>query len=146
MPLRDHPGKVLDTFNGWWDRGDPENTPPDHWRDCNNVHFTGNNKFATRDGLGPSQVISGPLGNIVRLYNYPQPTGNTLIILTYDGVNGKIYHYVNSTTAFGPLLTVAGMSDFAFVPYAGRAYISPFTSFVVNGLNIEKGLSGQPLY
>lgn len=146
LPLRDHSPTVIDEFNGFWSRGDDENCPPDHWRDCNNVQFIGTNKFGTRDGLGISQTLTGPLGNIVRIYNFPQPTGNTVIILTYDGVNGKIYHFVNPTTVFGPVLTVAGMSDFAFVPYAGRGYISPFTSFVVNGLNVEKGLSGQPLY
>ncbi len=38
------------------------------------------------------------------------------------------------------------MTDFGFVPYAGRAYITPFTTFTQGDLNIEKGMSGQFLY
>jgi hypothetical protein len=146
MAMRDHSPVIIDRFNGLWQRGDDENCPIDHWRDCNNIKFIGNNKFGTRDGVGISQTATGPLGDIVRIYNFPQPTGNTYIVLTYDGANGKIYHVVNATTMYGPLLTIAGMTDFAFVPYAGRAYISPFTTYAVNGLNVEKGMTGEFLY
>ncbi len=38
------------------------------------------------------------------------------------------------------------MSDFAFVAYAGRAYISPFSTFGSAGINIEKGLQSEFLY
>ncbi len=38
------------------------------------------------------------------------------------------------------------MEDFACVTYAGRAYISPFKSFTVGDLTIEKGLQSEFLY
>lgn len=143
--FKDHEPVVIDTFNGLWARGDNDTIPLDHFGEIANVKFLGSN-FQTRDGIGISQSVGAPLDNIKRIYNYPTQTGNTLIVLTYDGVNGKIYHVVNAATVFGPLLTKAGMTDFAFVPYAGRGYISPFNTFNVGGLNVEKGLSGEFLY
>jgi hypothetical protein len=38
------------------------------------------------------------------------------------------------------------MTDFGFVPYAGRAYITPFTTALVGELNRERGLQNQFLY
>lgn len=149
MPsYHDHEGVVIDQFNGLWQRGDEENTPLDHFSACNNIKFIGTNKFKTRDGIGISQDVAVPLSNIKRIYNYPTISGNTLIVLAYDSATntGKIYHVVSSTLVYGPLLTKVGMTDFAFVPYAGRAYISPFATFDVGGLNVEKGLSGEFLY
>lgn len=142
----DHTPIELEKFNGLWDQGDPDNTPPDHFVDCNNIQFVGFNSFATRYGIDPFQGVVGPLGNIVRIYNFVTQSLNTLIVLTYDGTTGNIYHVVDSSTVYGPLLTIAGMSDFGFVPYAGRAYITPFTSTVIGGLNVEKGLQSQFLY
>jgi hypothetical protein len=146
--LRDHQPVVIDKFNGLWQRGDPDNTPLDHFSDCNNLKFFGTNSVKTRDGIGISQNVAVPLDNVKRIYNYPTDDGNTLIVLTYDDAadEGNIYHVVDSTTVFGPLLTIADMTDFAFIPYAGRAYISPFTSFDVGGLNVEKGLENEFLY
>ena len=144
---REHEGVVIDQFNGLWRRGDVDNTPLDHFPDCDNVKFIGTNSFRTRDGVGISQTVGVPLSNVKRIYNYPTNTGNTLIVLVINTMSqGEIYHVVNASTVFGPLLTIAGMTDFAFVPYAGRAYISPFATFSVGGLNVEKGLSGQFLY
>lgn len=146
--LRDHEPVVIDEFNGLWDRGDVDNTPMDHFSFCENVKYIGSSSFATRDGLGISQDVAVPLSNVKRIYNYPTQTANTLIILTYDDAlnQGSIFHVVNSTTTFGPLLTISNMTDFAFVSYAGRGYISPFTTFVVGDLNVEKGLQNQFLY
>lgn len=148
MNLRDHFPIVIDQFNGLWQRGDYDNTPLDHFQDCNNIQYIGSSSFGTRPGIGISQDVGVPLTNIKRVYNYPTQTANTLIILAYDydTDEGSIYHYVNSTTIFGPLLTIAGMTDFAFVPYAGRAYISPFGTFITGQLNIEKGLEDEVLY
>lgn len=145
---RDHEGVVIDQFNGLWQRGDVDNTPIDHFIDCENVKFVGSNSFKTRDGIVISQTVGVPLSNVKRIYNYPTNTANTLIVLTLDDATniGSIYHVVNATTVFGPLLSIQDMTDFAFVPYAGRGYISPFTTFVVGGLNVEKGLQNQFLY
>ena len=148
--LRDHPPITIDKFGGLWARGDIDNTPLDHFADCENIRFIGNSSFGTRDGIGISQTIGVPLSNVKRIYNYPTQTGNTLIVLIIDGTDGKIYHVVNAATVYGPLLTISGMTDFAFVPYAGRAYISPFTTYTITSLegtlNQEKGMSGEFLY
>lgn len=77
------------------------------------------------------------------MYNYPTADKNTLLVLT---TGGNIYHVVDSTTTFGPILTIAGMTDFGFTAYAGRAYITPFTTELVSGLNRERGLTGEFLY
>lgn len=128
MSVRDHTGIVLSTFNGLWQRGDVDTTPLDHFSDCNNIDFVGNS-FKTRPGIDILQSVNVPIDNIVRIYNYATQQANTLIVLAIDGSgNGKIYHVVNASTVFGPILTIAGMTDFAFIPYAGRAYISPFAA------------------
>jgi len=143
---REHEPIELTDFNGLWKKGDEESVPQDHFSDGENYTFIGNKAFRTRDGLGLHQDVVVPLGNVVRIYNYITANKNTLIVLTYDGVDGKIYHVVDTTTVHGPLLTIAGMTDFGFVPYAGRAYITPFTTTVIGGLNVERGMTGQFLY
>jgi len=145
--MRDHKPVTIDKFNGLYQRGDADNTPLDHFADGENFKLIGDSSFTTRDGIGISQDVNVPLSNIKRIYNYPTQIGNTLIVLVLDSFNiGHIFHVVNSTLVYGPILSITGMTDFAFIPYAGRAYISPFSTFVVNGLNIEKGLPGQFLY
>ena len=148
MTLRDHQPVVIEKFGGLWARGSKEEVPLDHFQDCINVLAGTGQSFGTRPGLGISQDVAVPLSDIRRTYNYPTQTGNTLIVLAYDADQdeGSIYHYVNETTLFGPLLTIEGMTDFAFTPYAGRAYISPFSTFDVGGLNVEKGLEDEFLY
>jgi|SRR6516225_1573861 hypothetical protein len=141
--IRDHAPVVFDKFNGYWNRGDPENTPMDHFSDANNIRYFGANSFGTRYGIGPNQNVPSPLASILRIYNYPTNTGQTLLVLT---TGGTIYHIVNPTTIFGPILTIAAMTDFGFVPYAGRAYITPFTTEVLGTMNIERGLVNDYLY
>lgn len=143
--MRDHKPTVIDKFMGLYVRGNEEECPIDHFTECNNIKFVGNG-IATRDGIAISQDVAVPLENIKRVYNFPTQTANTLIVLTVDGANGKIYHVVSPSLVYGPILTIAGMTDFAFQPYAGRGYISPFSTFVTGELNIEKGLQNQFLY
>lgn len=113
-PVRDHQGISISDFNGLWSRDDEFATPIDHFSDCNNVDYI-NKGFETRPGISISQDVLVPLSNIRRIYNYPTQTANTLIVLTYDHDTnqGSIHHVVNSTTVFGPLLTIQGMTDFA---------------------------------
>lgn len=141
--MREHQPIVLDKFNGLWSRGNIEETPLDHFSECNNLQYTSSATFRTRDGIGRHQDVSVPLGNILRMYNYPTVDKNTLLVLITDG---KIYHVVDSTTVYGPILTIALMTDFGFAPYAGRAYITPFSTELVGGLNRERGLNGEFLY
>lgn len=140
---REHEPIRFDSFNGLYNRGTIVDTPMDHFSDCNNLKFIGDNAFGSRDGIGLSQDVAGPLKSILRMYNYPTSNRNTLLVLT---TGGKIYHVVDSTTVYGPILTIATMTDFGFVPYAGRAYITPFTTELVGGLNRERGLTGEYVY
>lgn len=127
--MRDHQPAPIEAFNGYFNRGDVENTPVDHFQAANNLRHIGKN-VATRDGITISQDVNAvtPLTNIRRIYNYPTITQNTQIVLSYDPNTdtGHIYHVVDSATQFGPVLSIVGMVDFAFVPFGGRAYISPF--------------------
>lgn len=145
--VRDHQGIPIDKFNGLWDRDNKDTTPIDHFSDCNNVDYI-NLGFKTRPGINLSQNVLVPLTNIKRIYNYPTQNANTLIVLTYnyDTNQGSIHHIVDKNTVYGPLLTIAGMTDFAFVPYAGRAYISPFSDYTNGELTFQKGLANEFLY
>lgn len=143
--MRDHQPITLSSFKGLWRRGDADNVPLNHFSDGNNMRPIGDD-WMTRYGVGLAQDVAIPLEDVKRIYNYPTDDANTLLILVEDGANGKIYHVVNSTTIYGPILTVAGMTDFAFVPYAGRAYISPFGTFTTGELNIQKGLDNESVY
>lgn len=140
MPIRDHDGIEINEFMGLWKRGAPEDAPLNHFRDCENIKFGAGPGFSTRDGVDVYEHQAVPLGNILRIYNYPTAEdGNTLLVLI-DG--GEIYHVISESVVFGPLLTIAAMTDFGFVQYAGRAYITPFTTYD----GIEKGLENEFLY
>lgn len=142
--MRDHPPIVIENIKGRWQRGDPDNTPFDHLQEENNLQFKGAS-LVTRDGIGIHQSVTVPLNSVKRIYNYATATANTLLVLTYDGTTGRIYHVVNATTTY-LILTIVGMEDFAFVGIAGRAYISPFKSFTTGSLNIQKGMQNEKVY
>lgn len=141
--MRDHQPLAIEKFNGLWNQGDIEETPMDHFSDCSNLKYIGGSSFGSRDGIGRHQNIGAPLSNILRMYNYPTTDKNTVLVLVSGG---SIYHIVDSVTMFGPILTIPTMTDFAIVPYAGRAYITPFTTELIGGLNRERGLTGQFVY
>jgi hypothetical protein len=126
--MRDHTPTPITNFNGWWKRGSEDEVPLDHFTDCENIKFIATSSFGSRDGIGLSQNVLVPLENIKRIYNYATQSANTLILLAINTISGdgEIFHIVDSTTVYGPLLTISGMSDFAFQAYAGRGYISPF--------------------
>lgn len=145
MAVRGHEPKILGPFKGKWARGEEDEVPLDHFSDCNNLRWIGES-FTTRHGIGISQTVAVPLEDVVRIYNYPTLTANTQLVLTYDGTNGIIYHVVDAATVYQILGPIAGMEDFAFVPYAGRAYITPFKTFITGDLKIQKGLQSQFLY
>jgi len=115
----------------------------DHFTECNNLKFIGDNSFGSRDGIGLHQNVAVPLSNVLRIYNYPTTDENTLLVLVSGG---DIYHVVDSTTVHGPILSIPAMTDFGFVPYAGRAYITPFFTELVGDLNRERGLQNNFLY
>jgi hypothetical protein len=141
--MREHEPIRLESFKGLYNRGTIVDTPMDHFTECVNLKFIGDNAFGTRDGIGLHQNLAAPTQDILRIYNYPTADKNTLLVLT---VGGKIYHVVDSLNVFGPILTIATMTDFGFTPYAGRAYITPFKTELVGDLNRERGLTGEFLY
>jgi hypothetical protein len=144
MTVRGHEPVNLSGLKGLWSRGDDTNVPIDHFIDCNNIQFRGN-QVITRDGLSVSQTVAAPVENVKRIYNYPTTSANTTLVLTVDAGVGKIYHVVNASTVY-LILSISGMEDFAFIPYGGRAYISPFKSFTTGDLNIQKGMQNEFLY
>jgi hypothetical protein len=141
--MRDHQPIILDKFNGLWARGDIESTPMDHFSEANNLRFFGPDSFGSRYGIGRHQQVAAPLSNILRIYNYPTTDKQTILVLTSGG---QIYHVVDSATIFGPILTIPTMTDFGFVPIAGRAYITPFGTELIGGLNRERGLQNEKVY
>lgn len=141
MAIRDHEVIEINEFNGLWKRGEDNDCPQDHFRDCENIKFEAGQGFSTRDGVNVYQDVAVPLGHIIRLYNYPTADdGNTLLVLIEGG---DIFHVINNTTVFGPLLSIPEMTDFGFVQFAGRAYITPFFT---DTDGFEKGLEDESLY
>jgi len=140
MALRDHEPIEISEFNGLWRRGDPDDTPLDHFSNCENIQFESGSGFLTRAGINIFQHLNVPLTGILRIYNFPTPTANTLLVLT---TGGNIYHVIDDVTVFGPILTKALMTDFGFAPFAGRAYITPFFT---DSNGIERGLENEFMY
>jgi hypothetical protein len=139
--LRGHNATVIEEFEGYWKRGDADSVPLDHFSDCNNIAFI-ESGFETRPGLD-TFIGKGP---VLRLYNYKTQDKEGLLILVEGG---SIYHALTdgSNTVYGPILTVNGMTDFAFHAYNGRAYISPFkTETDLLGQEYQRGLENEYLY
>lgn len=127
--MRDHKPKPFTEFNGLYARGRPESTPEDHLIDCLNIKF--NQKgIESRDGF----VQTTTTNSVMRMYVY-KVFGQADRLLFLDNAN-SIWDSTN--LGFGPILTLAGMTDFGFVNFFGRAYISPS-----NGIT---GLPGQSIY
>lgn len=140
---RDHEAVIIEQFGGWWDRGDDESAPSDHFTKAENVQYF-NSGVETRDPIDRYQTVTTPLARVKRIYNYVMQTGQSLLVLT---AGGKIYHCVGASTVYGPILEIATMEDFGFVAIAGRAYITPFKSYVNDrGVNYELGLPNEFVY
>lgn len=143
MAVRDHEPIVIEDFNGLWMRGDKESVPSDHFIQADNVQYL-HSGFETRDPLDKYQTAGTQLTKILRIYNYTMQTGQSILILTEGG---KIYHLIGTGTLHGPILTIPAMEDFGFVAYNGRAYITPFKTYVDSqGVNYELGLQNEFVY
>lgn len=146
--MRDHTPIPMEEFNGLWSRGEDEDVPLDHFRDCENIDTlrfgTG---FKVRDGLGLHQDVVAPLGNVKRIFNYiMQDQYSLLVLVEADDGDGEIYHVIDDVTVLGPILTIADMTDFQCESYAGRAYISPFTTYGTGENAVEKGIEDEVVY
>ncbi len=146
--MRSHQPFPVEDFWGLFDRGDPDKVPFNHFRSCENLDTASFGLgVKSRDGIGPHQTVAAPLGRILRIHNYVMQTQYTLLVLRLnDSDEGEIYHVINNITVLGPILTIAGMTDFKVVSYNGRAYISPFSSFGTSPAIIEKGLQNEFVY
>jgi len=140
--LRDHQSVVIEEFNGLWERGGSEAVPIDHFDGCNNIAYI-EAGFRTRDGV--DTFIPG-VDNIVRMYNYKQQGGESLLVLDSGG---NLFHVLldGSESVLGPILSISTMQDFGFTSIAGNAYINPFETFIDNtGTNRQRGIENQFLY
>lgn len=136
---RDHNPVVIEDFNGWWSRGDPESCPLDHFSQADNIQFFFSG-FETRDPIDKYQTNPGPIDQVVRIHQYIMQTRHSLLVLNQSG---EIYHVESSSVTLGPILTIPAMTDFNVASVDGRAYITPFFTDVDG---YEKGLQNDFLY
>ena len=137
--LRDHQPIVIEEFNGLWARGDDDSVPIDHFSEAENISYI-QSGFRTRDGLDTYRAI----GNVIRLYNYTMQQGQSVLILVEGG---DVYHSIDETTLYGPILSIPGMDDFNIYSFAGRAYITPITRTITSqGQTREVGMQNEFLY
>jgi len=140
MSYRGHEPVVIEEFNGLWKRGDADSVPLDHFSEGNNLAFI-ESGFETRPGLDTLIAKGG-----VRMYNYKMQNGESFLSLDEDG---NIWHSLldGSGTIYGPILSIPEMEDFGFVSIAGRAYITPFKTYLdSNGVESQKGIDGEFVY
>jgi hypothetical protein len=142
MVLRGHEPVVIEDFNGLFSRGDRDSCPLDHSPDCDNVKFIYSG-IETRDGLQTYRAV----GNPVRIHKYTLQNDNGQSILILNN-QGQIFHSPDINTVLGPILTIPLMTDFNIVAIAGRAYITPFTTYfdAITNVALEKGLTGEFVY
>lgn len=135
---RDHSGVIIEDFNGWWVRGDPESCPIDHFPQADNIQYIYSG-FEWRYPLDKYQSGT-PLNSVVRIHPYTMQTQESLLVLVQGG---DIYHVKSGSVTLGPILSIPAMTDFNCVSWAGRAYITPFFTDVDG---YEKGLMNEFLY
>jgi hypothetical protein len=127
--MRGHQPILLEEFKGLWARGDAESCPIEYFSDCENIQFI-QSGFKSRDGISPfTQGIGN--SNIVRIYTFVHNATQSILIL--DDL-GNIYD-TGAPSPTSPILTIPGMTDFAYYNFSGRAYISPNNG--VTGLKDE---------
>jgi hypothetical protein len=127
--LRGHQPVEMEAFNGLWARGDDDAVPPDHFSDILNMMFTPEG-IQTRDGFGDASLV---ITSVRRAWVY-KVYGQADRLLILDG-SGNLWDSTNLVT---PILTIAEMTDCAFLNFAGRAYISPNDG--------NTGLPGEKVY
>ena len=126
--MLDHTPIPINTFGGLFDRGQDETCPPDHFTECLNLRAT-HKGFKTREGCD----LSVTLPNVRRAHLYKRLGEAERWLILND--SGSIYDSLSPST---PILTIVGMTDFAFSNFNNLAYISPH--------NGSTGVPGQFLY
>lgn len=124
-PLR----SIITKFRGLFDRGNETDVPPDFFSDCLNIDSIGDGIEGRNGFLG----IQSLAFTCVRAYVYKRLGEASRYLLLDNG--GNLY---DSLSLGSPILSIPGMTDFAFVNLFNKAYISPH-----NGI---KGLAGESVY
>ena len=127
--IAEHQGIGSNQFSGIFDRGPEESVPSDHFIDALNITFDVNN-VKTREGCLNDLTVAK---TILRWRTY-EKTGEATRYLILDNA-GNLF---DSTSISSPILTIAGMTDFALQVMFDRAYISPH--------NGNTGLAGEFIY
>lgn len=135
--MRNHDPILIEEMNGYWNRGDIDTCPPDHFTEFINFQ-TIESGFKTRDGVRVVKASTSPL----RIYPYfDASVGDGYLELRSDN---KIYHVyggisggIPSFTTFQVSNAITGMTDFGFISINGRAYISPSTNTNLGGISGE---------
>src|SRR6188474_2716337 len=105
MPgTRDHEPLVIEDFDGWWAKGDPESAPSNHFTQADNIQYF-QSGFETRYGIVPYVASPTVVLKPKRQYNYTTQQGDTLLLLSEGG---KIYH-IKAGVILGPILTITAM-------------------------------------
>jgi hypothetical protein len=125
----DHTPQPVNKFLGLHANGRMDSVPLDHAYDAQNNVYT-ENGVQTRYGSELNLTTGFP---VRRMFSYRR-IGETPRLLLLDN-SGNIY---DSTNLAVPIITVVGMTDFSFVPFNNRAYISPH-----NGV---EGIPGAVIY
>lgn len=131
MPRKVVPG-LFSSFKGLWARGPIDNTPPDHFSDCqNNIFVDGG--VCMRDSM--SNYLAFANVRRMALYKPNPPFAGTNIprIIFLDDSGNLVDTLLNVI-----LINDTTWKDFGFVNFFGRCYISPSDGKV--------GLSGRYVY
>lgn len=122
--IENHVPIPISDFNGLFDRGPDEAVPLDHFKVALNLKYKPSS-FFTREG----SVTEITVGAVLRFHVY-KITGQASRLL-FLLPNNSIYDSAN--IGQGPILTIAGMTDFSMEVFFDRAYITP-----------HNGLTGMP--
>ena len=114
--IEDHFPIPIEGFKGFWDRGQDDTCPLDHFITCQNFKFPPMG-VETRNGFRKTPGIDK---NIVRFYVYKRPDEVTRLLIMDN--TGAVY---DSTNMSVPIVTAPGATDFSMVTLFGRAYLSP---------------------
>jgi hypothetical protein len=128
--IENHVPVPISDFNGLFDRGPAEAIPIDHFKVAQNLKFKPSS-FFTRDG----SVTEITTSEVSRIHVYKITGQASRLLLLVPGINSI---YDSADLAKGPILTIAGMTDFSMATFFDRAYITPH--------NGTTGLPGQWVY
>ncbi len=135
--MRDHQPIQIEDFKGYWNRGDIDTCPLDHFTECINMRFL-ESGYTTRYGIS---VAKGESFSVLRMYPYLDTTaGPGYLVLLSNNTIYHIYGSIGSWTTHAILGPITNMTDFAFVSINSRAYVSPC------GAGSLIGLAGEFVY